>query len=249
VRIRIVIQARVGSSRLPGKILMPLAGRPLLAHVVERLSAAREHLGTPPEIMVATTRNAADDRTAELCRELRVACFRGPRDDVLARYVAAAADLADDDVLVRATADNPLYCPRRAALIIRQHVAQASDYTCVQGLSYVVPEVMRVGALRTMAGLVAHAADADDCREHVTPYFRRPGTPYRVQQLPEDWHGLRPGVRLTVDTSAEYERMAALLAATGLGGILMSLEDAYQRWDAWQQRPHEHQRLALPRGA
>ncbi len=186
------------------------------------------------DVTVATTRDAADHRTEALCRELGVRCFRGQRDDVLARYVAAAADLADDDVLIRATADNPLYCPRRTALLVERLLVEGNDYTCIRNLSYVVPEVMRVGALRAMAGLVGGAADADYCREHVTPYLRGP-SPFRAEQLPQDWQGLRPDVRLTVDTPADYERMAALFAMFVTRQGKMPLEDVYRQWDTWQQ--------------
>ena len=82
---------------------------------------------------------------------------------VLARYVDATADLADDDLVVRATADNPFYCPRRSKLIVAEHENERADYTCVERLSYVVPEVMTAGALRRMASLAWSA----ECREHV----------------------------------------------------------------------------------
>jgi spore coat polysaccharide biosynthesis protein SpsF len=214
---RIVIQARVGSSRLPGKILLPLAGRPLLAHVVQRLRAVQEFIEQPLEVMVATTHQAGDDATATVCRDLHVPCHRGEPVNVLARYLAAAADLGDEDVVIRATADNPLYCPRRTAMILRQHLAAGMDYTGIEGLSAIVPEVIGTGALRAMAPLVKQlgAAEADYCREHVTPYFRRPGAPFRVQLLPKDWQGLRPDVRLTVDTPADYAAVKSIFDAAG----------------------------------
>ena len=145
-RVRVVIQARVGSTRLPSKIMAPLAGRPLLAHVVGRLQAAWRYDDTYArewEVTVATTTSPSDDVTERLCRELGARCFRGSEEDVLARYLAAAADLAEDDVLVRATADNPVYCPVRAAAIVAEHCATQGDYVCIENLSYVVPEVMR----------------------------------------------------------------------------------------------------------
>jgi spore coat polysaccharide biosynthesis protein SpsF len=234
MQVRILIQARVGSSRLPGKVLKPLAGRPLLARVVEQLSAARRHVDQPLELMVATTQDEGDDQTAALCRALKVPCFRGNRSNVLARYRAAVADMADEDVLIRATADNPLYCPRRTGLILERHLSAANDYTCVRNLSYVVPEVMGVGAFRRMAVMAEGAADAAYCREHVTPYFRSPDAPFYARQLPETWQGLRPDVRLTVDTPLEHERMDELLKLVADKPGTISLEDVYRAWDAWQ---------------
>src|SRR5690348_8337792 len=96
--VRVVIQARMSSSRLPGKVLARLAGRPMLEFVVRRLQAA-ESVG---EVMVATSNLPADDALSDCCHKLNVRCIRGSEQDVLGRYVAAAADLTDDDIVVRA---------------------------------------------------------------------------------------------------------------------------------------------------
>src|SRR5438128_350065 len=108
-RTRVVIQARMGSTRLPGKIMADLAGRPMLAHIVRRLQAAAAFVPGIWEVVVATSTDPADDLTEHLCQTLGVDCVRGSKDDVLARYLAATANLAADDVILRATADNPLY--------------------------------------------------------------------------------------------------------------------------------------------
>jgi len=228
-RTRIVIQARMNSSRLPGKIAADVAGRPMLAYTVERLQAAGRHAADRKrawEVTVATTTSAADDATERLCASLGVSCFRGSESDVLARYLAAAADLAPGDTLVRATGDNPLYCPARTAAIVAEHIAHGNDYTCIDNLSYVVPEVIEVGALRRMAAL----ADDSFCREHVTPYFRRTDCGFRVMQLPAGWQGLRPEFRLTVDTPPELARMRDLLKALD-GELLAPLERIYEACD------------------
>ena len=228
-RTRIVIQARMGSSRLPQKIAALLAGQPMLAYTVRRLQAAARQAGDAAsiwEVVVATTTTPADDATDELCRSLGLPCFRGPEHDVLGRYLAAAADLAPGDTLVRATGDNPFYCPHRTAAIVAEHVRNGDDYTCIENLSYVVPEAIEVGALRSMATL---AAD-DYCREHVTPYFRRPDCGFRVVQLPPNWRGLRPSARLTVDTPAELEQMRRV-ADKLTGDMLAPLERIYELYD------------------
>jgi spore coat polysaccharide biosynthesis protein SpsF len=226
-RVRVVIQARVGSTRLPSKIMAPLAGSPLLAHVIGRLQAARQYddaYAREWEVTVATTTSSSDDATERLCRELGVHCFRGSEEDVLARYIMAAADLADDDALVRATADNPVYCPVRTAAIVAEHCATQSDYVCIENLSYVVPEVMSVGALRRMAVLACNAF----CHEHVTPYFRNESGEFRVVQLPPSWRGLHPEFRLTVDTAEELRRMTRIFDAAGADERLFPIERAYE---------------------
>lgn len=214
----------MASSRLPEKIAAPLRGMPLLARVVRRLQAAQANLPAGLRVMVATTTSAADDATEAICRDLQVECFRGAEDDVLDRYLQATAQLDDEHLVVRATADNPLYCPVRTAKIIRHHAASGADYTSIDNLSYVVPEVMKAGALRDMA---RRGVDAF-CREHVTPYFRRCSEEFRVTKLPPTWEGLRPEIRLTVDTPAELERMVSIYDALDRGDGLFSLEEVYE---------------------
>lgn len=221
--VRILVQARMGSSRLPGKIASDMAGRTLLARVVQRLAAAGDSVPGGVEVRVATSMAPGDDVTEALCRALGVPCFRGSETDVLARYVAASADLPDNATLVRATADNPLYCPRRTAALLAEHHQSGADYTAIDDLSYVVPEAMRVGALRAMER-VAHTPY---CREHVTPYFRQRREAFRVVLLPPTWQGLRPEIRLTVDTLEELQRMRRLCAALAGKEDLFTLEDVY----------------------
>jgi spore coat polysaccharide biosynthesis protein SpsF len=232
--LRVIVQARLGSTRLPGKILAPLAGKPLLWHVVRRLEMAGSWISEPWEVHVATTERCEDDATCRWCDQQGITVLRGPAEDVLTRFLLAAEDLADTDTILRATADNPLYCPRRAAGIVAAHQAAGVDYTCIRDLSYVVPEVVRVGALRRMAV----KALAADCREHVTPYFRRPPHGFRTQELPPTWQGLRPRTRLTIDTADELAHMQSLFSACSRRGLLFSLEEAYRYVDEHEAGTH-----------
>src|SRR6476469_7826659 len=102
-RILTVVQARMGSSRLPGKVLMPLAGQPLLVRMVERVQRARL-AGT---VVVATTTEAADDAVAACCAEHRLECFRGDALDLLDRHYQAACHYGADIVL-KIPSDCPL---------------------------------------------------------------------------------------------------------------------------------------------
>src|SRR5271155_1535944 len=101
-----IVQARMGSSRLPGKVLMDLGGRTVLARVVRRLRRST----LLDEIMVATTHSTQDDAVVSECQRLAVSCFRGSEDDVLDRYYQAA-QVCKADVLVRITSDCPLIDP------------------------------------------------------------------------------------------------------------------------------------------
>jgi spore coat polysaccharide biosynthesis protein SpsF len=235
---RVIIQARMGSSRLTGKILMPLGGKPMLWHVVRRLEMAATWIDEPWDVLVATTEQLEDDITCQWCNGEGVGVFRGPAEDVLSRYVLASADLPDDEIILRATADNPLYCPRRTAAIVAAHVHAGVEYTCIRGISYAAPEVISVGALRRMA---AKASDPY-CREHVTPYFRQPPHGFRTQELPPTWNGIRPADRLTIDTPADLARLQRLFDTCARRGLLFSLEEAYRYID-------EHETPALGRVA
>jgi spore coat polysaccharide biosynthesis protein SpsF len=227
--IRVVVQARMRSSRLPGKVLADLAGHPLLEYVLTRLLAAGN---AHQQLMVATSTAAADEAIEDFCRSFGVPCYRGSEHDVLGRFVAATDDLADDDLVVRATADNPLYCPIRSAAIITEHRRRAADYTCIENLSYVVPEVMTAGALRAMAAVASDARS----REHVTPYFREAKHAFRVHQLSSKWQGLRPEIRLTVDTPDELELMAQICRGLRSTDLLFPLEDVYEYFSKHARR-------------
>jgi len=229
--VRVVVQARMGSTRLPGKTLAPLAGRPLLEHVVRRLQAAEEYVECPWEVVVATTCEPEDNRIEALCGKLGVTCIRGSALDVLERFLEATEDLPNDAVALRATADNPAYCPVRTAAIYHEHLRADAEYTCVQELSYVVPEVFQVGALRRMARV---AADPHQ-REHVTPFFRQFPWAFRARQLPSDWRGLRREIALSVDTPGDLARMQQLFAALAATDGMFSLEDVYHCCDRFER--------------
>ena len=214
--VRIVLQARMGSARRPGKTVADVAGRTLIARCVERLAAARS-LGarTLPqarwELVVATSRLTADEPIARAAEALGCCCVRGSESDVFARYLTSTADLNNADVVIRATSDNPLYCPERTVHLVEHHLASGAVYTGIaEALSPSVPEVFRVGALR--AASLRSDLDAY-CREHVTPCFRRDGSPFRRELLSPTWAGLDPDLRLTVDTPEDLANMNALYNA------------------------------------
>src|SRR5262245_42610822 len=102
----VVVQARFSSARLPGKVLRPMAGRPMLAHLFDRVHRASE----PDAVWLATSTDASDDPVASLAAALGVACHRGPLDDVLGRFIGAA-EAARAAAVVRVNGDSPLLDP------------------------------------------------------------------------------------------------------------------------------------------
>jgi len=118
-----IIQARMGSSRLPGKVLLDIAGKPMLAHVVDRTRRAE----TVQQVVVATTNEPEDDPVASFCLQRQIDCFRGSLHDVLDRYYQAAK-IHKADIIVRITADCPLIDPQVIDLTVKAFLGQASDH-------------------------------------------------------------------------------------------------------------------------
>lgn len=163
-----IIQARMSSTRLPGKVLMDIAGQAMLWHVVNRVRQAT----LVDDVLVATSEGAADDPVVAFCEQEGIPCFRGSEDDVLARYYGAAKSM-DAEVIVRITADCPLVDPGVVDDVIECYVEGDYDYvsnlnppTFPDGLD---TEVFSFDALVR----ARHEAKWRSEREHVTPYIRK----------------------------------------------------------------------------
>jgi len=170
VKTDIIIQARYGSTRLPGKVLADFLGRPMLAFQIERLKQVRN----ADEIVLATSVAPADDAVAEVGRSLGVRVVRGDEADVLGRYLQAAAE-SGADVIVRVAADNPLIDPALVDEMIEvfreggiDHLSAFEDHTYPYGVGCAV---FTRRALET----VSATTDPAD-REHVEPALFRSGS-------------------------------------------------------------------------
>ncbi|MCX4339214.1 MAG: glycosyltransferase family protein [Lachnospiraceae bacterium] len=193
----LIIQARMGSSRLPNKVLKELCGKPMLQHIIERTTRSRKIDG----IMVATTVREEDWKIEELCQRISVECFRGSENDVLDRYYQAASKYQPEHV-VRVTADCPFIDPIVIDEIIQIHEAGKYDYTS-NTLVETYPdgldtEVFTFGALEK----AWKEADLASEREHVTPYIKFKGgfNRYSVERSPS-----LADKRWTVDTETDFE--------------------------------------------
>jgi len=201
-----IIQARMSSRRLPGKMLRPVQGRPMLAYVVERLRRCRELA----EVVVATSMAPEDDAIAAACGSLGVACHRGPLDDVLGRFIEIVAARGLPAV-VRISGDSPLI----DAAIVDRAVRLFRDAPC-DLVTNVAPrsfprgqsvEVIASAALRKAAA----ANLTPDEREHVTAWFYRHPEACSITNFaaPADLSGLQ----LSVDTAEDFAAFAATVAA------------------------------------
>jgi spore coat polysaccharide biosynthesis protein SpsF len=191
-----IIQARMGSTRLFGKVMMNVAGRPLLAYLVERISRAR----TLDSVLVATTTNPRDNVIIEECERRGFPNFRGSESDVLGRYVSAARACAAE-IVVRVTADNPFTDPDSIDRVVDVIVQDGADYATETNLPVgVTGEALTRKALTTFDSLATTAT----LREHVTLYAKENPLALRCAFLEPRPDCGRPDLRFTVDTLEEY---------------------------------------------
>ena len=213
-RVLALIQARLGSSRLPGKsaLALPLwatgAENTILGHVVSRARRA----GLVQQVVVATTTLPLDDPLAALAARLGVGVFRGDEQDVLGRFAEALALAGDFQAVVRLTADNPAIDPTFIDAAVTHHLATKADYTYTSGL----PLGTNVEVINVAALLRAHReATAPDEREHVTPYLRRHPELFRLETLALTVPPAVAGLRLTVDYPSDYALLSLLFSHLG----------------------------------
>jgi len=166
MKIVTVVQARMGSTRLPGKVMKDLGGDTVLARVVHRVRRAR----LSGEVIIATTTNASDDLIVRECERLSVACFRGEETDVLDRYYHAAKD-AGAETIVRITSDCPLIEPEITDNVIRAFLEQRPDYAS-NALQRTYPRGLdtEIMTFETLARAWREARRPYQ-RAHVTPYI------------------------------------------------------------------------------
>jgi spore coat polysaccharide biosynthesis protein SpsF len=163
-----ILQARMSSSRLPGKVLADLAGAPMILRQIERLGRARRL----DRIVVATSIEPSDDGLAQLLERAGVAVHRGDLNDVLGRFGTALDQWGPADDVVRLTADCPLADPSVIDATIDLHRAAGADYTSNVAEPRTFPKGLDVEVVATRALRIAlsEAVSPYD-REHVTPYF------------------------------------------------------------------------------
>lgn len=215
-----IVQARTSSSRLPGKVLKPILGQPMLYRQLERIA----HAESLSLVAVATSLDASDDGVAAVAESFGVPCVRGSLNDVLDRYHTAATDLGAD-VVVRLTADCPLTDAAIIDQVVQLHLTGGYDYTSnildrryPDGLDV---EAMEIGVLEDAWREAASGPE----REHVTPWIYGRPERYRLGSLrcPQDLSRLRWTVDEQRDfdfVEAVYERLYPVRPYFGMQEIL-----------------------------
>ena len=234
-----IIEARMTSSRLPGKVLMPVGGKPLLQVLIERLGRAKLLDG----IVVATTVNADDDEIEALCNRMGAGCFRGSEENVLERVCGAATSFGAD-TLVEVTGDCPLVDPRQvdqAVEVFRNeypHSLYVSNCTPI-GNS---PDGLNVQVFKAKDLMDILNDNPDDMdREHVSCrfYSEERAAKYRPRYICYDSPLDRPDICVTLDYREDYELIKALYEDLITSNEMFGLPEVI----AWIDRhPEMHRR-------
>ena len=221
-----VIQARMGSTRLPGKVLKPIAGQPLLWHIVHRLKKCR----SLQDIAVATTTNPADEAIVEWCNAHGVTVVRGPEDNVLARF-AGAAEKLNADLIVRVSSDAPFIDAGFVDHLVAALIAQDGDYVLLEEGAECAHEGVDPFSRRALDRLMMDAAQDPAAREHVTGYFKLHPDFVKIVRAAPYPALAKKGGRFTIDTpddlafiEAVHARMAAKAGEASLADLLLLLE-------------------------
>lgn len=208
IRAFAIIEARMKSSRLPGKNLLPILGRPMLELLVERLRRCTSLAG----IVVATTTDASDDAIEAVANGLGVACYRGSMDDVLDRVLRAARSV-DADVIVEVTGDCPLSDPAMIDAMVATYLERGVDYVGNfrpngYPLGFAV-QVFATGVLAEVERLTQDPAD----REHVSLYIYEHPERYSLHNVDSGLAEKYRHYRLTVDTPEDFALVSRVFEA------------------------------------
>ena len=202
----IIVQARIGSSRLPGKVLKEVNGKTLLEHLIVRLRRVRK----ADQIVVATTIKEEDLPIVDLCKKLDVAFYRGSEEDVLSRYYEAALQYKGD-LIVRVTSDCPLIDPSIVDKALTFYIENHNEIDYVSNnLKQTYPKGMDVEIFPFSILKEAHEeAKREREREHVTPFIKYNPIRYRLSNI--EYSENFSHYRWTVDTSEDLHLITKIL--------------------------------------
>ncbi len=240
-RVVAIVEARMGSTRLPGKIMRPIVGKPMLELLIERLGRARR----VHAVVVATTDAPADGAVEALTERLGVGCFRGSEDDVLAR-VLGAADAFRADVVVEVTGDCPLVDPVEVDRVVAAYVESRHDFVGnrVGGERPMCPDGFGVRVFSRAALADVARATADPAfREHVSLYMWTHPAEFSVLTLSNDLTEEQRQLEMSVDTADDLALVSRVFEALYPANPAFGLPDVL---DLLDRRP-ELRAMSQPR--
>lgn len=252
MRIAAIIAARMESSRLPGKVLMPIKGKPMLEHMIERI----QHSSHVNEIVIATTHLPSDQPLADLAEKLGIGCFRGSVDDVLGR-LHAAADSVNPDLVVELLGDNPLVHSDLIDDVIDFYRSGDFDYATSVTTEYpnAGPEVAKFPiGVRVQVYTPDVLSRCEDLartsynREHATTYIAEHPEVFKLGYLEakDRWFELnRPDLTFAVNYRENFELVERLFEVCSAEDANFSLMTALKAFDA---RPELVAKMGTPSG-
>lgn len=206
LKIGIIVQARMGATRLPGKPLFKVKGKTLLEYQIERLKRVRQ----PNTLIVATTQNEKDQSIVAICKQEKISYYTGSEDDVLDRYLKTARHY-DIDVVVRLTADCPLIDPDLIDKLLDEFLSHYPEYDYFSNtIERTFPRGMDIEIFKRRSLEEAHSESfLSSDREHVTPFIYRHPERYKLgsYRYSED----HSSYRWTVDTQEDFTLIEKML--------------------------------------
>jgi spore coat polysaccharide biosynthesis protein SpsF len=227
MRVVATIEARMGSSRLHGKTLKEIAGKPMLGLLLERVKSCK----TLNEIVVATTTDPEDIEIVKLADKMNVKSFRGSVDNVLDRVLNAARTYKAD-VIVELTGDCPLFDPEVIDRVVQTYLDNDYDYVSnnLKDKTWPAGTEAKVFSLNTLDEVNRLTTDKFD-REHVSLYIYEHPERYRLFDVIAPPELRRPELRLTVDTKEDFELVESIYKALYKGGRIFTLKEIIQLLD------------------
>lgn len=221
------IEARMASTRLPGKVMLPLAGKPMLERLVERIQACQ----SVDEIILLTSERPENQIILDLADRINITAFAGSEDDVLDR-VLKGTEGSQADVIVQLTGDNPAIDPRLIDQVVAHHILNKSDYTS----NYLTQPVLIGQNLRCFNRSALLAADKQctdlNMRSHGGYFIQTRPDLFSLAEVKVSRDLFRDDIRLTVDEASDYDVMNALFTALASDEKIFSAEEIIAFLDA-----------------
>lgn len=226
IKIAAILQARMGSTRYPGKVLSAIAGKPLISHIIQRIRAT-EKINT---LILATTKLPGDNELASFAKGNGILCYRGEVNDVLARFYGAATQYKVD-IIIRICCDDPLIDHIMLNQLLDLHIKTHSDYTSTSHVRTfpigIEAEVFNYDVLEKAFS----CANKEYEREHVTPYIYENPNLFKISFLEASGKLRRPDLRLTVDTQEDMKLVQEIFRNLYNGGRLFNAGDVIDLLD------------------
>jgi spore coat polysaccharide biosynthesis protein SpsF (cytidylyltransferase family) len=206
--VRAFIQARMSSSRFPGKVLAPFRGRPIKAHVIAGVAQAMPI----DRIVIATSRDTSDDPLASYARDLGIAVYRGPLDDVFSRF-QECLETFPCEWFFRVCADSPLYDGALLSTVSKRSANRDVDiFTNVYPRTFPKGHSVEMINSATFAGIKTDRLSSEE-REHVTKFFYARPSEFRIVNM-ESSEPSQPEINLCIDSIEDLHRLENLAAGT-----------------------------------